>query len=562
MRYRNRTRLLAFFIVCVIVMSLLPAVSAAQPKLVALTFDDGPGPYTERLLNGLEERGVHATFFCLGNRAELYPDLIKRMMRDGHQVANHSYSHPNLNELTTEKAVQEIETTDQILNRILGGSESHYLRPPYGNIKKEVLAQMKAPVFIWSVDTIDWQLLNTTKVKDRLLEQTFDGSVVLMHDIHYTTVDAVLAALDTLADRGYEFVTLKELYRRRGSAAYAGGVYYDCRANGTDYGFAQQPVLDVVGAGETIEVTLSSPDGAPIYYTLDGSDITFTSNYYTGTFSASLPCTIRAVSAWDLNGDRSKEVVQEYTLPPASKPQIRTENGTLILEPAAAGETIYVMTDGAVEGAPWNQTSVERGSWFSCYSDGEGLAASTVTTLLYTDKGNLASDLDPEQWFYEAMDHCISKGYIKGSGNWTYQPQTNMTRAMLAELLYRYDGERPVAEPHGFVDVPENAYYNDALSWAVSREILNGVGNGIYAPDKLVTRQELAKVLYCYLRLQDQEASQQFLDGNAISQWAHAAVQSVSAAGLMNGSGGSFRPKDPVTRAEIATLLMRMDEMR
>lgn len=559
MKYRYR--LLALLIVCVIVVSMLPAVSAAQPKLVALTFDDGPGPYTERLLNGLEERGVHATFFCPGNRAELYPELIKRMVQDGHQVANHSYSHPNLNELSTEKAVQEIEVTDQILNRILGGSESYYLRPPYGNIKREVLAEMKAPVLIWSVDSIDWQLLNTQKVKDRILEQTFDGAVVLMHDIHYTTVDAILAALDTLESRGYEFVTVKELYRRRGAAMYDGGVYYDCRSNGTDYGFAQPPILDVSGAGETIEVTMSSPDGAPVYYTLDGSDITFASACYSGTFSASLPCTIRAVSAWDLNGDRSKEVVQEFTLPPASKPEIRSENGRLILE-AAAGEDVYVMNEGDTEGVLWNEANVERGSWFSCYADGEGLQASAVTTLLYTELGNLAADLDPEKWYYGAMDHCIGKGYIKGSGNWCYQPETNMTRAMMAELLYRYDGAEPVVEAHGFTDVPEGAYYQDALSWGVSMGILNGVDDGLYAPDRLVTRQELAKVLACYLELQLQPAAVEFSDSAAIAPWAQESVQAVSAAGLMNGSDGRFRPKDPVTRAEIATLLQRMDEMK
>ncbi len=562
MRYRNTFRLLAFIIVCVTVFSLVPTAFAAQPKLVALTFDDGPGPYTERLLNGLEERGAHATFFCLGNRAELYPDLIKRMIRDGHQVANHSYSHPNLNELSTEKALQEIETTDQILNRILGGAEPYYLRPPYGNIKKEVLAQMDAPVVIWSVDSIDWQLLNTEKVKNRILEQTFDGSVVLMHDIHYTTVDAILAALDTLASRGYEFVTVKELYRRRGTAMYAGGVYYDCRSNGTDYGFVQSPIIDVTGAGETMEVTMTSPDGAPIYYTLDGSDITFASDCYTGAFEVTLPCTLRAVCAWDLNGDRSNETVQMYTMPPASKPEIRTESGKLILEPVTEGETVFVMTEGDREAIPWNQTNVDRGSWFSCYADGEGLQASAVTTLLYTELGNLASDLDPKKWYYNAMDLCIGKGYIKGFGNWCYQPETNLTRAMLAELLYRYNGALPAAEPHGFTDIPEDAYYEDALCWGVSAGILNGVGNGIYAPDKLVTRQELAKVLACYLRLEKQETAQAFTDTQQIAEWALDSVQAVSSAGLMNGSGGRFRPKDPVTRAEIATLLQRMDEMK
>ena len=128
------------FAAAVLVLTLLlggffPAmpVKAAAKKLVAITFDDGPGPYTNRLLDGLKARGAKATFFMLGSRAEAYPEVVKRVYREGHQVANHSYDHPDLTTLSDAGVRSQIQNTNQILNRACGKGTSYLVRSPYGS---------------------------------------------------------------------------------------------------------------------------------------------------------------------------------------------------------------------------------------------------------------------------------------------------------------------------------------------------------------------------------------------------------------------------------------------
>ena len=561
MNYKYRFLLLLLLLI-LLLGSLSVSVSASQPKLVALTFDDGPGPYTERLLDELSERNVRATFFCLGNRAELYPDLICRMIAEGHQVANHSYNHPNLNELSLDSALKQISNTDRILNGIIGGQESFFIRPPYGNTTQAIRSQLNAPVVIWSVDTIDWQLLNSTAVKDKILADTFDGSIVLMHDIHRTTIDGILAALDTLEARGYEFVTVKELMRRRGISAVNGQQYYRCDTVGNDLRRLRMPEMTINRAGESLVIDFVSPDGAPIYYTTDGSAIGYSAQRYDQTISIQLPCSIRAVAAWDLNGDRSEELSCTYTIPPAGIPTVSVERGSLIFTPADKEEFVYVKADDWEAYLPSSGAAVERGTWFSYYADGEGLASSPENRLLLTNEGNLVSDFDPDDWYYLSMDHCISKGYYKGNGQYRYNPSGVLSRGMLIELLYRFNGAAVTATDQPFTDVSEYDYYSNAVKWGFSEGIVNGTGGGIFAPDRPVSRQELAKMLAAYMGFSQSEISTTYLDHAHISDWALPYVQMVSESGLMLGSGGKFRPTDHVTRAEVSVILMRMDHMR
>lgn len=556
-----KRRILAILLTALLLAGVLPTASAAQTKLVALTFDDGPGYYTERLLDGLKERDVRATFFCLGSLAERSPDLIRRMVAEGHQLANHSYDHPNLNELSTSGALYQLSRTDQIFNEITGGSETYYVRPPYGNTTQAIRSQMTAPVVIWSVDTIDWQLLNAAAVEKKILADTFDGSIVLMHDIHRTTVDAILSALDTLIERGYEFVTVKELCRRRGVSAAPGVPLYDVRANGMDTGVLRTPEVEAWGPAEAMEITLTSPDGAPIYYTLDGSDITYDSELYTQPITVRLPCTLRAVAAWDLNGDRSRELQQVYTLPPAGEPEVLVERGRLTFRAASEEETVYVALeddDVYLEGEPWQQITVSPGSWFSYYAGGEGLMPTEARRLLFTRCGNLFSDVELSDWFYAAMDHCAARGYIQGAGNYTMNPNGTVTRGMLATLLYRCANAEQAQREQPFIDVLPEAYYADAVAWGYEAGIFSGVGEGRFAPDRPVTRQELAKTLAAYLNLEP-HGLPGYTDQDRIASWAQDAVSAVSAAGLMEGSGGEFDPTGTATRAQLAVILLRID---
>lgn len=180
-----------------------------HPK-VALTFDDGPSKkYTPKLLDGLKERGVHASFFLLGKNIEGNEELVKRIQKEGHLVGNHTYSHVQLNKLTEAKIQEEIvKTSNQIYE--ITGVYPQYLRPPFGSWKKnmEIFVEM-FPVF-WTIDTLDWETKNVPSILNIVEKQVEDGSIILMHDGYATSVEAALKIVDDLRKDGYEFVTVDE----------------------------------------------------------------------------------------------------------------------------------------------------------------------------------------------------------------------------------------------------------------------------------------------------------------------------------------------------------------
>ncbi len=202
-----------------------------KQKIVALTFDDGPGPYTERLLDGLKERGVRATFFVLGSRVNDYPDLLRRMDKEGHEIGNHSQNHKQLTKLSAAGIKSEMSACATRVKKIVG-HEPTVMRCPYGSYNKKVCNYAKGkgiPIVHWDVDTLDWKNKNA----DTILKLAFskdgisDGSIVLMHDIHSPTVDATFRMVDKLKKQGYVFVTTSELLHARHSKVEAGKVYYE-----------------------------------------------------------------------------------------------------------------------------------------------------------------------------------------------------------------------------------------------------------------------------------------------------------------------------------------------
>jgi len=216
-------------------------------KLIALTFDDGPGPYTRRLLEGLAKRGVKATFFMLGQQAENY-DVTAGLVRDaGHQIASHTYDHPQLSKKTDSQVTWQISHTADILNGITGYGTHYLVRPPYGDYNSRVLSLLDNPAILWSVDPLDWKYRNADTVCTNIVEGAFDGAIVLAHDIHSTTVDGVLMAIDKLQAKGYEFVTVNELFRRRGVTLEKGHTYSSCKPTGTDLGPVSVPTVTEAG---------------------------------------------------------------------------------------------------------------------------------------------------------------------------------------------------------------------------------------------------------------------------------------------------------------------------
>ena len=201
------------------------AVYSDKSCAMSLTFDDGPSPvYTPPLLEGLKARGVHATFFLLGEQVEEQPALVRKIAADGHQIGNHTFSHVFLNRLSGEEAAEEIRCCDLALESILGKGE-YWVRPPYGAIDPERIKELKVPVICWSVDPRDWEVRDTEKILSHIMKNAKDGSIILLHDSYPSSVEAALEAVDRLQAQGVEFLTVRQLLARKGIEASAGTVY-------------------------------------------------------------------------------------------------------------------------------------------------------------------------------------------------------------------------------------------------------------------------------------------------------------------------------------------------
>ena len=232
MKRRNTFRA-ALALLLILTLCMPAAASGFTEKLIAITFDDGPGAYTAQLLDELAARDVKATFFVSGYRAANYPETLKRMVSEGHQLASHTQNHENLNTLSAAKIADEISRTQDYITAA-GGDNPAYIRPPYGNANKTVRAQAPSPLINWSVDPEDWKYHNADTVCKNILAGSYDGAIILVHDIYQTSVNGALAAIDKLLEQGYEFVTVRDLLLRRGITPEAGVMYYDAKNTGVN----------------------------------------------------------------------------------------------------------------------------------------------------------------------------------------------------------------------------------------------------------------------------------------------------------------------------------------
>ena len=182
-----------------------------ENKKVALTFDDGPDPrYTEKLLDGLKERNVRATFFVLGKQAEKYPEIVARIQEEGHLIGNHTYSHMQLRKSNREEFKEELKQTSEIISDITG-EELQYVRPPFGSWDKSFEGELNMFPVLWTVDPRDWCKSDASCIVRNVVSKVQDGDIILLHDQYDSSVKAALKIVDELKERGYEFVTVEEL---------------------------------------------------------------------------------------------------------------------------------------------------------------------------------------------------------------------------------------------------------------------------------------------------------------------------------------------------------------
>lgn len=192
----------------------LTSVVTERPR-VALTFDDGPHPqHTPMLLDILAQARARATFYVIGNNVRRYPEIARRIVAEGHEIGNHTWTHPVLSRQGDSTVLREIDRTQEIIWQTVGAVPVT-MRPPYGAFTQRQMRMLSdarhLPTVIWSVDTNDWRRPGPAVVADRMVRGARPGSVILAHDIHGPTVRAIPAALQGLAARGFEAVTLSEL---------------------------------------------------------------------------------------------------------------------------------------------------------------------------------------------------------------------------------------------------------------------------------------------------------------------------------------------------------------
>jgi peptidoglycan/xylan/chitin deacetylase (PgdA/CDA1 family) len=189
-------------------------VDCSKIKCIALTFDDGPVKDTARLLRILRERGVRVTFFLVGQNVTEFPEMVRQELADGHELGNHTWDHSDLIALSEDGVRSQIERTQNAVKKAAGVTPEVF-RPPYGNTDAKVAAVARRfglPQFLWEVDPLDWRDRNSAIVERRVVKDAAPGDIVLMHDIHPTTVTAVPDIIDRLAKEGFTFVTVSELF--------------------------------------------------------------------------------------------------------------------------------------------------------------------------------------------------------------------------------------------------------------------------------------------------------------------------------------------------------------
>ena len=551
---------------------MLPVTASATKngKLIALTFDDGPSGYTAQLLDGLKERGVKVTFFLPGQCAESYPDTVRREYREGHQIAQHTYSHAQLSAKTDEQIKWELNKTDGILNSILGKEFKYALRPPYGDNNARVLAAIGRPAFNWSIDPVDWRDRDSDTVCSRIVNNAFDGAIILVHDIHRTTIPGALRAIDRLQAQGYEFVTVKELFRRRGVKTYDGCLYVSCKPNGTDLGPIAEPTLVEKSVFGGKEITLSAQDGAEIYYSADGSEPAEKGVRYTAPFIAAPGQTIKYCAAYDLNGSRSETVSMTIKGEPAKEPSLKTENGMFVFENPNADTDIFYTTDGSTP----TENSNKYTAPFACYN-GQisycvmGMGIGTAPKSYYvSENGNLFLDVRPQDWFFPEIDFAATQGLLNGTAPYVYEPNTGLTRAMFVTMLYRmFDGRNFTEDicELAFSDLKKDSWYEAPVYWAAHNSIVNGYADGSFRPETKITREEMCAILdrvLIALGKEIEKSELSFADTDQIGVWAKDSVARLVKTEIIRGQGNNlFAPKSTATRAEAAAVLNRLDTL-
>ena len=565
-------RTLALLMAVLMLTALLPLSAAAAngEKLIAITYDDGPSQYTAELLDGLKARGAKATFFVVGYQAQARPSIVQREWMEGHQVANHTWDHPQLTKQSAAGVQSQLSRTDAMLDRAIGFDQNYMLRPPYGDYNQAVLNAAGVPAVFWSMDTADYKTSDASVVCSQIVRAARDGGICCIHDTHLSTVRGSLQAIDILKQQGYQFVTVEELLYRRGITPKNGVIYSNAYPGSTADKLAK-PVISQADTAAGKQITISGDSRTAIYYTLDGSQPTpVNSTRYTGAFTVSNSCTVRAVGVVKWNGLRTDAASLKVEYIPAAAPTITLgEGGVIRMSSVTPGAVIHYTTDNTAVSASSpvydnaNPPAAVKGTTYRAIAVAQGLHPSAETYMTYGASGSVMRDVVVSDWYYAAIDRAVGEGILKGVSPDYMAPNEKLTRAMLVTILYRAtrpEGTFPAAR---FADTDSGEYYAEPLNWAVANGIVKGYPDWTFRPHQNITREELCTMMERYLATRGISGDGAnviagFADAARVSDWARQSVNTVVQKGVVKGyDDNTIRPQGNATRAEAVTMVLR-----
>jgi len=551
----------------------VPSARAAEtPKLIAFTFDDGPSAHTSRLLDGLEARGAAATFFMCGNNGgngvNRYGSLIGRMLALGCEPANHSNGHPQFSKLTAAQMLSEVSSVESSIYQQAGAEYTVLVRIPYGENTTTIRKTVDRPMIRWSVDPQDWKYRDADVVYRNIMNAAYDGAIVLLHDLYPTSVDGALRAMDSLRAKGYEFVTVSELFRRRGLALEGGQVYSSAPNKGVTLPAYTVPEITVSEGGGAVRVMVGSRDpGLTFRYTTDGSAPSLKSPVYTGPLTILTDTHLR-VAGFDAYAAHTPVAVR-FVRAITATPQIRRwDSGLLTLGCATDGASIFYTTDGSDPrsgGTPYTGPFAP-GAVTRAVALADGLPLSKPLELVKLSNGMIFCDVPASAYYLAALDNVAAHGLMGGVGDWRFAPQESTTRAAMVTTLFRHAGASAPKTAPAFVDVPADEWYADAVNWAAAEGIVNGVGDGAFAPSEPLTREQAAAILRRYAAhaglaaREPHDVSEENYPG--ASPYAVEPLAWCAANGIpYRNADGSLTPVAPIERADLAMMLSALCRM-
>jgi len=460
--------------------------SANNTKLVALTFDDGPtANYTPVLLDGLSARGVKVTFFLVGRSVSYYPELAVREDAEGHQVADHTWSHAWLTKCGPAQIVDEVYSASTELKQLTGRS-NYYLRAPYGAVNSTVKECVGMPIILWSVDPGNGNM-NTGEaaMMQNAVANAYDGSIIILHDSSQKNVNVALYAIDQLRAKGYEFVTVEELFRLRGVTPQNGAVYYNVPRSAAETSFNESKLF-THWAYKDIQFVEKEK-------IMTGDGRSFSPNTYVSRAMA-------ASILWRMAGSPAVGAVATPSPVPSPTLPVPREGTNAPASPLPTPSTS--VPEPSATASPSASTPPAALSPLPAPSPSAPEPSASVSPSASTPPAmQVFPDVPAGQWYAEAVAWAHENGYLRGGTDGNFNPDAYMTKEQLYAMLARYRQTALKAMPK--TSAPAVYADDDRIeSWAVeSVSLFRNAGFSskndpqIFRPKDNATRAETAELI-------------------------------------------------------------------